>query len=35
LGFKFLITSLLLMPIHTNKQTMNTNNITPNMETIA
>jgi hypothetical protein len=32
LGFRFLITSLLLIAIHTNKQIMNTNNITPNMK---
>jgi hypothetical protein len=33
LGFRFLITSLLLVEIHTNKQIMNTNNITSNIKT--
>jgi hypothetical protein len=35
LGFRFLVTSLLLvaiLPIHTNKKIMDTNNITPKME---
>jgi hypothetical protein len=33
LGFRFLMTSLLLVAIQTNKQIMDTNNITPKMET--
>jgi hypothetical protein len=33
LGFKILVTSLLLITIHIIKQIMDTNNITPNMET--
>jgi hypothetical protein len=32
LGFRFLVTPLLLVAIHANKQIMDTNNITPNME---
>jgi type III secretory pathway component EscR len=31
LGFSFLVISLLLVAIHTNKQIMGTNNIPPNM----
>jgi hypothetical protein len=33
LGFKFLVTSLLLVTIHTNKQIMDTNSITPKIKT--
>jgi hypothetical protein len=33
LGFRFLVALLLLIALHTNKQIMNTNNITPKMET--
>jgi hypothetical protein len=33
LVFKFLVTSLLLVAIHTNRQEVHKNNITPNMGT--
>jgi hypothetical protein len=33
LVFKFLVTSLLLVTIHTNRQEVNENNSTPNMRT--